>query len=78
MQQTDHFRICPGRKNGLFRVKRKVMGQKMKSPQKPIHRTPRTVMGQKTMLFPFTRPARVREKRLNAAWKIYESEPFHC
>jgi len=44
---------------------------------KPLCRTLRMVMRQKTMCFPFLRPARVREKRLNTVWKIYVSGPLN-
>jgi hypothetical protein len=44
---------------------------------KPPRRTLRMVMRLKTMCFPFLRPARVREKRLNTAWKIYVSGPLN-
>jgi len=35
------------------------------------------VMSQKMMCFAFSWQRKDREKRLNAAWKIYESGRFH-
>ncbi len=61
----------------LFTGKTKFYVAEIKPLQKPTHRIPRMVMCQKTMRFPFARPARVREKRSNAAWKIYVSGPLN-
>jgi hypothetical protein len=49
----------------------------MKLLQKPAHWTPRMVMRQKTMRFPFAWSAKVREKRLNAVWKRIVSGPLY-
>jgi hypothetical protein len=60
-----------------FTRKTKIYVSEMKPLLKPAHWTPRMVMRQKTMRFLFARPARVREKRLNAVWKSYVSGPFN-
>ena len=65
------------RPNGLFRLETKIYLAEMKPLQKPVRRTLRMVMRQKTMRFPFAWSARVREKRLNAAWKIYVTGPLN-
>ena len=76
-QQPKRFLVHRDRKNGHFRFQKKIYLAEMKPLQKPTHQTLRMVMGQKMMCFLFTRSARVREKRLNAAWKIYGSGPLY-
>ena len=44
---------------------------------KASQRAARKELRQKTMRFLFAWSARVREKRLNAAWKIYVSGPLY-
>jgi hypothetical protein len=76
-QQTDHFLAYRDHKNGHFRLETKIYESEMKPPQKPVHRALRMVMSQKMMCFAFAWQRKDREKRLNAAWKIYESGRFH-
>jgi hypothetical protein len=65
------------RENSPFTRKTKFYVAEMKPLQKPTHRTQRMVMIQKTICFPFTSQRKAREKRPNAAWKIYESGLFY-
>ena len=60
----------------FFVVKTNFYVAEMKPLQKPVRWELRMVMVQKTMCFLFTQPARVREKRFNAAWKIYSAGAF--
>jgi hypothetical protein len=66
-----------GSTNGLFSLETKIYLAEMKPLPKPASRMPRMVMRQKPMRFPFAWSARVREKRLNAAWKRIVSGPLN-
>jgi hypothetical protein len=76
-QQTKRFLARQDRTIGLFRLETKIYLAEMKPLPKPASRMPLMVMRQKPMRFPFAWSARVREKRLNAAWKIYVSGPLN-
>jgi hypothetical protein len=52
-QQTKRFLARQDRTNGLFNPETKIYLAEMKPLQKPTHRTPRMVMRQKAMRFPF-------------------------
>jgi hypothetical protein len=60
----------------FFAVKTNFYAAEMKPLQKPVRWTLRIVMVQKTIYSLFAQPAKVREKRFNAAWKIYGARAF--